>query len=135
MDEEFKITFKKEISKWQMLGDSESLEKQRALDEYQVNPIVLTIRDILKKGDYPKGITLKEFGERVTETTGNPSAQACSREALSKQIDRLHALLIEHDNITFRRKHDGSKRVYIFQYLKRDPASDEADHAVQDAFV
>ena len=134
MDEEFKISFKKDISKWQMLGDSESLEKQRLLDEYQVNPIVLTIRDILKKSDYPKGITLKEFGERVTETTGDPSAQACSREALSKQIDRLHAFLIEHDNITFRRKHDGAKRVYIFQYLKRE-STDNAEHAEQNAFA
>lgn len=135
MDEEFKITFKKDISKWIMLGDSESLEKQRVLDEYQINPIVLTIRDILKSGDYPKGITLKELGERVTETTGDPSAQACSRESLSKQLDRIHASLIENDNITFKRKHDGANRLYIFQYLRRDQDSAGTDHAQQGALL
>lgn len=134
---EYKISFRKELHRWQMLGNIEILEKQRAIDEYKNNPIVVTIREFMQENKgawYRNGISKAELIDAIISKTGDPSVTAYNQVAFGKLLDRLHPQMIEYDNITFKRKNSGPKRVYIFQYVKPSESFTSTIQTEQESF-
>lgn len=91
------INFDKAQCRWIMKGTSAEVAAQRRIAEYEMNPIVHTLRELLQQGDGTwtgSGKKLLELGQQYTRTELAPSSQA-----LAKAIAEIEPLLWERDAI------------------------------------
>lgn len=95
------IIFDKNIYKWKTLHTQEELKQMQELSSYTNNPIVITIKELLK--DNPKGIkiTSTELLKQIQEITGVLPKQN-TPATLSRYINTtLRYKLQEKDNICY----------------------------------
>lgn len=117
-DTEFKISFDKEKSRWRMLGDSEQLEAQRKLDEYNTSPLIQTIRELVKEsgGRWTGSASLLK-SEVMTRTQKLP---ATSDKAMYALLTELQEQLLKVDKIGFTHGNGGRQgRDYTFSSVSQ----------------
>lgn len=96
---------------WEMVGTAEEEERKRKKREYENNPIVKTVKDLLKQ--YPMGWkgTATDLIKAVYDVTG--SSCIYSTAALGKEITSIETQLY-YDGIEHSLKRSGSSRVHYF---------------------
>ena len=96
---------------WEMVGTAEEEERKRKKREYENNPIVKTVKDLLKQ--YPMGWkgTATDLIKAVYDVTGSPCIY--STAALGKEITSIETQLY-YDGIEHSMKRSGSSRVHYF---------------------
>lgn len=96
---------------WEMVGTAEEEERKRKKREYDNNPIVKTVKDLLKQ--YPMGWkgTATDLIKAVYDVTGSPCIY--STAALGKEITSIETQLY-YDGIEHSMKRSGSSRVHYF---------------------
>lgn len=95
------MIFDKECYRWKMLANQEELKQKQALSLYNNDPVVITIKELLK--DTPKGIniTSTELLKNIQEITGVLPKQN-TPAALSRYINTtLRYRLQKNDNIIY----------------------------------
>ena len=97
--------------RWEMVGTAEEEERKRKKREYENNPIVKTVKDLLKQ--YPMGWkgTATDLIKAVYDVTGSPCIY--STAALGKEIMNIETQLY-YDGIEHSMKRSGSSRVHYF---------------------
>ena len=97
--------------RWEMVGTAEEEERKRKKREYENNPIVKTVKDLLKQ--YPMGWkgTATDLIKAVYDVTGSPCIY--STAALGKEITNIETQLY-YDGIEHSMKRSGSSRVHYF---------------------
>lgn len=97
--------------RWEMVGMAEEEERKRKKREYENNPIVKTVKDLLKQ--YPMGWkgTATDLIKAVYDVTGSPCIY--STAALGKEITNIETQLY-YDGIEHSMKRSGSSRVHCF---------------------
>lgn len=97
--------------RWEMVGTAEEEERKRKKREYENNPIVKTVKDLLKQ--YPMGWkgTATDLIKAVYDVTGSPCIY--STAALGKEITSIETQLY-YDGIEHSMKRSGSSRVHYF---------------------
>ncbi len=97
--------------RWDMVGTAEEEERKRKKREYDNNPIVKTVKDLLKQ--YPMGWkgTATDLIKAVYDVTGSPCIY--STAALGKEITSIETQLY-YDGIEHSMKRSGSSRVHYF---------------------
>ena len=113
------LTFDKSRCRWIMQGTAAEIAEQRRIADYEANPIVKTLRELLLQGDGTwtgNAQKLMELGQHYTHTELAPSSQA-----LAKALVELEPLLWERDAIKYRTVSNGSggKR-HCFKMLRTD---------------
>ena len=96
---------------WEMVGTAEEEERKRKKREYENNPIVKTVKGLLKQ--YPMGWkgTATDLIKAVYDVTGSPCIY--STAALGKEITSIETQLY-YDGIEHSMKRSGSSRVHYF---------------------
>lgn len=100
------IAFDKSTYRWHSLGSVDIIERERARQEYQSNPIVVTIKKLMEENnDHWSGTMsdLLEAGQRIAGVFLAPTARA-----LSTEVKKLEPLLFEYDRITHGRAKHGN---------------------------
>ena len=94
-----------------MVGTAEEEERKRKKREYENNPIVKTVKDLIKQ--YPMGWkgTATDLIKAVYDVTGSPCIY--STAALGKEIMNIETQLY-YDGIEHSMKRSGSSRVHYF---------------------
>ena len=97
--------------RWEMVGTAEEEERKRKKREYENNPIVKTVKDLLKQ--YPMGWkgTATDLIKAVYDVTGSPCIY--STAVLGKEITNIETQLY-YDGIEHSMKRSGSSRVHYF---------------------
>lgn len=97
--------------RWEMVGTADEEERKRKKREYENNPIVKTVKDLIKQ--YPMGWkgTATDLIKAVYDVTGNPCIY--STAALGKEIMNIETQLY-YDGIEHSIKRSGSSRVHYF---------------------
>lgn len=97
--------------RWDMVGTAEEEERKRKKREYENNPIVKTVKDLIKQ--YPMGWkgTATDLIKAVYDVTGSPCIY--STAALGKEITSIETQLY-YDGIEHSMKRSGSSRVHYF---------------------
>lgn len=101
-DAEYKLRF--EGATWHMLGNSEALEKQAAIDTYKRAALIRTIRALVKPHGFWEGSATDLLNE-IWEKEHDCSV-ANARE-LGRQIHHYHDLLLEIDGIAYSQRNGG----------------------------
>ena len=104
-ENEYKLRFEKEFCTWENIGTVAEVEDQRAKMYYTTDPIVTTIKALLKADSTWTGST-KQFKQAVTATTGFDVSD--NERAFSGKISSYSALLNEYDFINYERISNGS---------------------------
>ncbi len=102
---ELELRFDTASCRWQNLGDTEALAEQRARDEYDNDPIVLTIKKLLSQAPSWSG-TASELMEAGKYIVRRPLAT--SAKTLSAEITALEKPLFDYDMIIHTRAKNGS---------------------------
>ena len=121
------LRFNKQSFVWENMGDADEIAAQQAQSSYQNDTTVRTIREILKRrpeGWEGSAKDLMGAGQIVTNT-----ALANSSRELSNKLKTLCGPLLEHDNImyTYRSNGTGGGR-HRFTYAD-DPQFEEVETA------
>lgn len=113
------INFDKAQCRWVMKGTSAEVAAQRRIAEYEMNPIVHTLRELLQQGDGTwtgSGKKLLELGRQYTRTELAPSSQA-----LAKAIAEIEPLLWERDAVRhWVKPNPGGGKKHIFRMNRTD---------------
>lgn len=116
------ITFDKIIWKWKPVGAAELIAAQRDKLAYNNNPIVKTIKELLKQNREWKGTAtdLLNEGKRICKTQIAPTATKLGRD-----LNKLDAQLLDYDGIVHDKTSNGNAgNVHYFFFQSW---TDEAD--------
>lgn len=126
------VSFDKTHCKWIMEGTAADIAERRRIEEYEANPIVKTIRELLLQGDGTwtgNAQKLIELGQTYTQTELAPSSQA-----LAKAVIELEPLLWERDAIKhWIKPNPGGGKKHAFKMLRTDNTVPE--NAIQMEFT
>jgi len=132
--DELVIRLNEENCQWEFVGDADELAKQEALSEYQISPIVKTIRAVLNESSGKRwsgsAKNLIEAGERIFKIPIAPSSQS-----LSSKLKGIKDLLNEQDKIVYTISPNGNAGYrhhfhYIVEVENPIVATDHDDEAV-----
>ena len=104
-EQEYTLTFDKEFCAWEIVGITEEVEEQRARMYYTSDPIVQTIKAVLKR-ENPWCGKASQLMAAVTQETGFTFEE--SPKAFSAKLKALVPLLAEYDGINYEYKRNGS---------------------------
>ena len=112
-----------------MQGTAAEIAEQRRIADYEANPIVKTLRELLLQGDGTwtgNAQKLLELGQHYTHTELAPTSQA-----LAKAIAELEPLLWERDAIKhWLKPNPGGGKKHAFKMYRTDNTAPDLD-AVQ----
>ena len=115
------MTFDKARCKWTMQGTAAEIAEQRRIADYEANPVVKTLRELLLQGDGTwtgSAQTLNDLGKRYAGEELAPTSQA-----LAKIITELEPLLWERDAIKhWVKSNPGGGRRHCFRMNRTDNA-------------
>lgn len=101
------LSFNKDICRWVNMGDAEVFAEQQARQEYQKDPIVETIKTLLKQSQdgtwSGSSKDLIEAGTYISRTR-----LALSTQEMSSKLKHLSQLLYEYDGIVHTRPGNGT---------------------------
>ena len=113
------LTFDKTRCRWIMQGTAAEIAEQRRIADYEANPIVKTLRELLLQGDGTwtgNAQKLLELGQHYTHTELAPSSQA-----LAKALAELEPLLWERDAIKhWLKPNPGGGKKHAFKMYRTD---------------
>ena len=103
--QEYQMHFDNECCRWHILGTSDDVEERRALEEYNANPLVLTIRGLLQQDQdgWTGSATEIINASRTFNTPIRDRAQS-----IGKSITKIQDLLYQQDNILYETIKNGS---------------------------
>ncbi len=96
---------------WEMVGSAEEEEHKRKKQEYENNPLVITIKEILKQPPYAWKGTVTDMLKAIYDITGQPCPM--DTRALGKAITDVKAQLY-YDGIEHNMKRNGQSRTHYF---------------------
>lgn len=117
------IRFDKDAWKWQSVGSADWINEQRAKLEYENNPVVKTIRELLKQSEDGEWSgtagDLMEAGRRITKMR-----LAATPQEMGQILKKLSALFQQYDAITHKAPSNGSggKKHYFYDQSWTDEA-------------
>ncbi len=103
-------------NKWFLVGTPEEQAETRRKREYATNPIVVTIKELLKNNPSGWSGTATEILNAIYDVTKKPAAYTSSQ--LGKEIQSLVTKL-HIDGIDVTSKRSGEKRTHTFTYNKK----------------
>ena len=114
--QEYQMNFNKECCRWHILGTADEVEERRALEEYNSNPLVLTIRKLLQQNrdGWTGGASEIINASRMFKTPVRDKAQS-----LGKSIAKVQDLLFQQDDILYEPIKNGtgaSKHKFYYGY-------------------
>lgn len=114
--QDYQMNFNKECCRWHILGTADEVEERRALEEYNANPLVLTIRKLLQQNrdGWTGGASEIINASRMFKTPVRDKAQS-----LGKSIAKVQDLLFQQDNILYEPIKNGtgaSKHRFYYGY-------------------
>lgn len=113
------VSFDKSRCVWTMQGTAAEIAEQRRIADYEANPVVKTLRDLLLQGDGTwtgNAQTLNDLGKRYAGEELAPTSQA-----LAKIITELEPLLWERDAIKhWVKSNPGGGRRHCFKMNRTD---------------
>ncbi len=104
-EEEFSLHFDKEFCTWQIVGTVAEVEDKRVRAYYTTDPIVLTVKSLLKADTTWTGST-SSLKQAVTSVTGFDIPD--SERAFTEKVRSVVGPLEEYDGIKYERKSNGS---------------------------
>lgn len=111
------MQFNKADYRWHILGNADEIEEKHAEEEYEQDPIVLTIKKLLKQSPAGWSGTMQDLLEAGKHFAGTYLA-ATSRD-LSSKVKALEKPLFDYDGIVHTRKKNGrsggSKHRFYFR--------------------
>lgn len=117
--QELAVRLDPETMRWSMLGSTAALEEQRKISDYESNPIVLTLREILQQRDGKWTGSSQKLNELGEHYTGEELAS--SSQALAKAIRELEPMLKERDCIRHMEVRNGSGgKIHSFKMDRTD---------------
>jgi hypothetical protein len=120
------IHFDKEECRWKVLGEADALRAKRARDEYEADPVVITIKTLLMQGTGRWEGTIKDLmqaGELICDEDLAPTL-----EKLAAQLKALYPLLLNYDGIKHTRSSNGTGGgKHCFDYGRPLPESDQTE--------
>lgn len=116
--QDFQIQFNKDICRWHMLGTNDEVEEKKAIEEYNNNPLVLTIKKIMSQNRDGWTGTATEIinSSHVFKT---PVYE--SNRKIGKSIEKCSEMLLERDNIIYCTVPNGSganKHRFYYGYYR-----------------
>ena len=94
-----------------MVGSAEEEEHKRKKQEYENNPLVITIKEILKQPPYAWKGTVTDMLKAIYDVTGQPCPM--DTRALGKAITDVKTQLY-YDSIEHNMKRNGQSRTHYF---------------------
>lgn len=95
---ELELSFDKESCRWRNLGDTEQLRAKRAFEDYDKNPVVVTLRCLIGQSTDSRWIgragELMNAGRRFVG-----EELALSNQALAAELSRLEPQLLQYDSL------------------------------------
>lgn len=104
--QELILSFDAATHRWQRQGTVAEVIERRQIEEYDQNPIVITLREILQQGDGEWTGSSKQLNELIGRYSGE--SLNMSSQGLAKAILELEPLLKERDCIQHTEKSNGS---------------------------
>lgn len=115
-EQEYKI--ERSGCRWQMLGESEALEKQRKYDAYRQDPLVRTIVKLITDNGRWEG-SLNQLSLAVSETTGEYIDD--DPRGFGLKLKEIQPMLLTSDHISITKKNGGRKgRSYCIEPVNRN---------------
>lgn len=114
--QEYQMKFNKDCCRWHLLGTSDELEDRRIAEEYNKNPIILTIRQLLQQNQ--SGWT-GSAGELISSSKEFDTPIREIGQKIGKSIEKLQDMLFQQDNIIYEPVKNGSgakKHRFYFAY-------------------
>lgn len=114
--QDYQMNFNKECCRWHVLGTADEVEERKVIEEYNKNPLTLTIRKLLSqnKDGWTGGATELINASRMFKTPIRDKAQS-----LGKSISKMQDLLFQQDNILYESIKNGtgaSKHRFYYGY-------------------
>lgn len=103
--QDFQMNFNKECCRWHILGTADEVEEMKALEEYQKNPLILTVRKLLEQN--PDGWT-GSATEIINASRMFKTPIFDNSPKVGKAIERCQDLLFQQDNILYTPIKNGS---------------------------
>ena len=104
--DEIVLSFNKNSFRWNVLGSAEEIAEQRAREEYDASPIVLTIKKLVAQNPGGWSGTMKDLMNAGKYLAG--AYLANTPHALAKAVGVLERPLYEYDGITHTRTGNGT---------------------------
>ena len=125
------VHFNESKYRWEMVGSAEDEERKRKKREYENNPLVITVKQILKQPPYAWKGTASDMLKAIYDVTGQPCPM--DTRALGKAITDVKTQLY-YDSIEHNMKRNGQSRTHYFskrqkymQYAQRSFLEDKDD--------
>ena len=96
--QDYQMNFNKDCCRWHVLGTTDEVEERKTIEEYNNNPLTLTIRKLLNqnKEGWTGGATEIINASRAFKTPIRDKAQS-----IGKSISKIQDLLFQQDNILY----------------------------------
>ena len=96
--QDYQMNFNKDCCRWHVLGTTDEVEERKTIEEYNNNPLTLTIRKLLSqnKEGWTGGATEIINASRAFKTPIRDKAQS-----IGKSISKIKDLLFQQDNILY----------------------------------
>lgn len=122
--QDYQIQFKKDICRWHMLGTNDEVEEMRAIEEYNSDPLVLTIKKIMdqNRDGWTGKATEIINASRMFKTPIRENAQK-----VGKSIEQYSEMFFEQDNIIYESIKNGSGAKKHRFYYGYNPFIDAVD--------
>lgn len=125
------VHFNESKYRWEMVGSAEDEERKRKKREYENNPLVITVKQILKQPPYAWKGTASDMLKAIYDVTGQPCPM--DTRALGKAITDVKTQLY-YDGIEHNMKRNGQSRTHYFskrqkymQYAQGSFLEDQSD--------
>lgn len=120
--QDYQMNFNKDCCRWHILGTADEMEERKALEEYNSNPLIQTIRKLLgqNKDGWTGGATEIINASRMFRTPIYEKAQK-----VGKNILKYQDLLFQQDNIMYEPINNGSGAKKHRFYYGYNPFTDE----------
>lgn len=125
------VHFNESKYRWEMVGSAEDEERKRKKREYENNPLVITVKQILKQPPYAWKGTASDMLKAIYDVTGQPCPM--DTRALGKAITDVKTQLY-YDGIEHNMKRNGQSRMHYFskrqkymQYAQGSFLEDQSD--------
>lgn len=114
--QDYQMNFNKDCCRWHVLGTADEVEERKAIEEYNENPLTLTVRKLLSqnKDGWTGGATELINASRMFKTPIRDKAQS-----IGKSISKIQDLLFQQDNILYEPIKNGtgaSKHRFYYGY-------------------
>lgn len=103
--QDYQIQFNKTTCRWSLIGTAEEVEKTKVIEEYNNNPLIQTIRQLLKQ--YKEGWS-GSASELISASRYLKVPIRDTAQKVGKEIEKQQDMLFQQDNIIYTPIRNGS---------------------------